>query len=114
MTSKSALNTICVALLPLLLALSGYFLFTGLFLYSLALLAAIVILMEIRVRMGYRSGRRRWLFVTHLACGGLLVFALIVLATHTYSPFLPLAEAAFIGAALTGIFLVKGSWHRLY
>lgn len=114
MPSKSVLNAVCIAFLPVLLILSGYFLFSGKYLYSFAALVALVLLMEARVRMGYRSGKRGRLFVAHLACGGLLAFALVVLATRSYSPFLPFAEAAFIGAALTGIFLVKGSWHRLY
>lgn len=113
MLSKSALNAACIALLPLLLAFSGYFLLTGRFLHSLVLLIVLVLLMEARVRMGYRSSRRGRLFVTHLACGSLLAFALVVLITHASSPILPWAEAAFVGAALTGIFLVKGSWHRL-
>lgn len=114
MPSKSALNAICIALLPLLLAFSGYFLLAGRFLYSLLMLGAIVLLMESRVRMGYRNARRGRLFITHLACGALLVLALITLATRQYSPILPFAEAAFIGMAVTGAFLVQGSWQRLY
>lgn len=114
MVSKSSLNALCIVLLPVLLILSGYWLFSGRFLYSLASLMGVAALMEARVRMGYRSPARRWLFVTHLACSGLLIFALVILATHEHSVFLPYAEAGFIGAALTGIFLVKGSWHRLY
>jgi len=100
-------------MLPVLILVSGYFLSTGRLFYSLLALLAVVASMETRVRMGYR-GKRSWLFVTHLSCSALFIFSLIVFWLRLHSWMFPIAEAAFVGIALTGLFLVKGSWNRLY
>lgn len=114
MPTKSALNAACLTFLPIFVLLSGYFLFSAQYLYSLVSLAGIVVCVRTRLFMGYR-GTRGIVFRVHLACSGALLALLAALwLAPAYVWLAPLAYAAFISMVATGIALVKGSWHPLY
>jgi len=112
MTAKSALNAICIALLPFLLLFSGFFLVTDQFLFSLIALLVIVVCMETRVRMGYR-GARGVTFYLHLACSAALLVLLVLFIQDIWLWLVPVAYAAFVGMLISGFRLIRKSWNQV-
>ncbi|MDB4992418.1 MAG: hypothetical protein JWL75_663 [Parcubacteria group bacterium] len=116
--TKNRIHLICISLVPVFILLSGYFLLTHAYGYSLISLLGIVLCMETRVRMGYR-GPRKTAFAMHMACNAALIASLILLSTLHLLPWVlvwvvPIAYFAFLGMVVTGIVLIKQSWHPVY
>ncbi len=113
MLSKARINLLCTVPVPLLVLWVGYLLFAGSYLFAFLPLAGIVLCMEARVRIGYRS-RRGALFVFHLACAAGFIFALAYLAfasgeAVSLTP-LTAAYATLAGMTLSGAVLIRRSW----
>lgn len=105
-------NAFILAALPFLVAVAGYCLVTGSYLDSFIALLVIVACMEMRVRAGYR-GIRGPLFFAHLVCGVMALALVGTLTYHAYAGLAAVACIAFIAMALTGTFLIRGSWTRV-
>lgn len=112
MTAKSAMNALCIALLPILLLFSGFFLITNQFLYSLIALLVIVACMETRVHMGYR-GTRGMTFYLHLVCSVVLLVLLTLFIKGLWLWLVPVAYAAFVGMLISGFRLIRNSWNQV-
>jgi hypothetical protein len=113
MKAKHHAGNLATLLAVSLLILSGSFLLSGDYAYSLYTLLGVVLCMEARVRMGFRNARKK-LFYVHLTSSVLLI-ALLTFLMRGYGAYSlqPLALFLFAVMTVTGGTLLYRS-HRAH
>jgi hypothetical protein len=111
MRPNPLLNRVCLLVMGHAAAAAAFLLFTGQYAWTLLPLALAFSMVRTRKYMGYR-GPRQAVFASHMALTSAFVVALLLVIFVTETLWArSLVQVAFLGAALTGILLIRQSWH---